>query len=87
MPKPRTETAWPFGRVSELSLSTGLSADYYNKELRPKLREKIYWFRLPGSSRILWNINLVRDWLVNGDCPGHQRAIEAYLKSLPSSSQ
>jgi hypothetical protein len=65
--------------------ASGKSGDALN-DLRANnfLPEGIYWFRDPSSGRILWNRNLVLDWIVNGNSPAHQRAIEAFLSSLPS---
>jgi hypothetical protein len=68
-----------------ICLQLGISQDYLkNYRQSGQLRQGIHWVNLPGSPRILWRIDLVRDWLANGDSPAHQRAIERYLKSLPS---
>jgi hypothetical protein len=74
---------WRMGRLSALLQETGVSEDYVDAEIRKK-PEGTYWFRTPGSSKILYNIDLIRDWLVNGDCPAHQKAVKRYLASLPS---
>jgi hypothetical protein len=76
---------WPTVRRAGLVTATGLSEEYVRTDLKNTLQEGLYWFRLPNSVRILWNLNLVRDWLVNGNCPAHTRAIEKYIASLPSS--
>lgn len=76
---------WPTVRRRELVTATGLSVEYIRTDLKTKLQEGLYWFRLPGTVRILWNLNLVRDWLVNGNSPAHARAVEKYIASLPSS--
>jgi hypothetical protein len=76
---------WPTVRRAGLVAATGLSEEYVRTELKNTLQEGIYWFRLPNSVRILWNLNLVRDWLVNGCSPAHTKAIEKYAASLPSS--
>lgn len=78
-------TAFPFVRTKEMVASSGLSSDTLKQLRREVLAEKIYWFHPPGSVRVLWNIRIVLDWLVNADTPAHQKAIEAYTKSLPSS--
>jgi hypothetical protein len=78
-------TAFPFVRTKEMVASSGLSADTLKQLRREVLTEKIYWFHPPGSVRVLWNLRIVLDWLVNSDTPAHQKAIEAYTKSLPSS--
>jgi hypothetical protein len=76
---------WRTGRLSALLEEIGTSEDYVIKEIRGKLPEGIYWFRTPGSSKILYNLDLIRDWLANGDGPAHQKSIERWLASLPSS--
>jgi hypothetical protein len=76
---------WPTVRRAGLAVATGLSEEYIRTDLKTTLTEGLYWFRLPNSVRILWNLNLVRDWLVNGNTPAHARAIEKYIASLPSS--
>jgi hypothetical protein len=80
-------TAFPFVRTKEMVASSGLSPDTLKQLRRDNiLKEKIYWFHPPGSVRVLWNIRLVRDWLINGgDSLDHKKAIESFYKSLPSS--
>jgi hypothetical protein len=75
---------WPTVRLAGLCSVTGLSKDWGN-DIKKQLPEGIYWHRIPCSIRVLYNLNLIRDWLANGDCPAHQRAVEKYLASLPSS--
>jgi hypothetical protein len=80
-----TVTPWPTVRRAALCTATGLS-DEWADGIKKKLPEGIYWFRMPGSVRVLYNLNLIRDWLVNGsECPAHQKAIESFIASLPSS--
>lgn len=76
--------AWPFVRTKEMVAISGLSADRLKLLRDTQLAEKVYWIR-PMGNRILWNVQLVRDWLVQGDSPLHRVAIETYQKSLPSS--
>lgn len=61
-----------------------VSADYLKtKRVEGELRQWIHWVYLPGTPKILWRINLLRDWFANGgNCPAHQRAIEKYLALL-----
>ncbi|UJB69178.1 hypothetical protein HRE53_22770 [Acaryochloris sp. 'Moss Beach'] len=55
---------------------------YVDRELREKLPSPLYWVR-PGSRKILWNLVLVRDYILHGgDRPEHQRLIEEYLASI-----
>jgi hypothetical protein len=76
---------WRTVRLSVLLNTIGVSQDFVTDEIRGKLQEGIYWFRTPGSTRILYNLDLIRDWLANGDCSAHAKAVKRYLASLPSS--
>jgi hypothetical protein len=71
-----------------LSVQTGLCRMTL-KRLRGegKLQEGIHFVRL--SPKILrYNSALVLDWMANaGDDIAHQRAIKAYLSSLPSNQK
>jgi hypothetical protein len=77
-------TDWPLVRTKEMVAISGLSADRLKLLRDTQLAEKVYWVR-PMGSRILWNAQLVRDWLVQGDSPSHRNAVSTYQKSLPSS--
>lgn len=83
------QTPWPktFSPMRDAITATGMSFDKFRQLRRDGLLpERIYWVRIPGSTNILWNVPLVIDWLVNGpDSPDHQRAVENFLASLPSS--
>jgi hypothetical protein len=81
-PTPKAELA----ATGATCLQLGISQDYLKKGRQSgQLRLNIHFIHLPGSSKILWRIDLVRDFLANGaDSQTHQRAIERYLKSLPS---
>jgi hypothetical protein len=69
----------------EMCIQAGISSDTLkNLRVNGILTRGIYWYTIPGSDRIIWIRDLVRDYLVNGNSPAHQRAIEKYLKSLPS---
>lgn len=49
------------------------------------LKEGIHWLRLDGGD-IRFNVLLIEDFLANKDNPdAHQRAIDSYRRSLPSS--
>jgi len=54
-------------------------------ELRKKLPSPLYWIQ--PDRKVLWNVHLVKDYLLNGDRPDHQRLIEQYLSSLPTSQR
>ncbi len=75
---------WPTVRLAGLCDVIGLSKDWA-EEFRKQRPEGIYWHRIGNSVRVLYNLNLIRDWLANGDSPAHQKAVEKYLASLPSS--
>jgi hypothetical protein len=80
-PAPKPELA----ATGATCLQLGISPDYLKKNRQSgQLRHGIHFITIPGSVKLLWRIDLVRDWLANGDSPDHQRAIEKYLKSLPS---
>lgn len=50
------------------------------------IQEGLHWQYLPGTkARLLWNLDLMRDWVVNSDTPAHARTIELFVASLPSS--
>ncbi|WP_310481468.1 hypothetical protein [Chamaesiphon sp. VAR_48_metabat_403] len=84
----RPSVQWAGVPTGEMCITAGVSADTLkNYRIRGLLTRGIYWYTLPGSDRIIWIRDLVRDYLVNGNSPAHQRAIEKYLKSLPSSSE
>jgi hypothetical protein len=81
-PKPEAELA----ATGATCLRLGVSQDYLKTNRQSgQLRQGIHFVTLPGATKILWNIPMMRDWLANGgNSPSHQRAIEKYLKSLPS---
>lgn len=48
--------------------------------LRKKLTTPLYWIQ--PERKVLWNLVLVRDYLLNGNGSEHQRLVETYLKTL-----
>jgi hypothetical protein len=54
--------------------------------LRSKLPRGIYWLQLEKSGLVHWNYCLLRDFLINGDCPGHQALVEEYIATLPQAT-
>jgi hypothetical protein len=48
--------------------------------LRSQLPSPIYWIQ--PERKILWNLVLVKDWLINGSGDSHNRLVEEYLLSL-----
>lgn len=77
--------AWPLVRTKEMVATSGLSADSLKQLRITVLAESIYWFRPPGTKRILWNAVLVRDFLMRGTSTLHSQSVEKFLKTLPSS--
>ncbi|ELR97396.1 hypothetical protein [Gloeocapsa sp. PCC 73106] len=66
---------------------TGFSCETLKKwRLTGKLTEGIHWIRVGNSERVVrYNALLLIDFLQNyHDLSAHQRAIDAYLASLPS---
>ncbi len=85
----RPAIEWAFIPTKELCLQLGVSIDTL-KDWRTTgiLKKGIYWTNFPHlPSRTFWNRDLVRDWFVNGRTPAHDRAVEKYLASLPSSDE
>ena len=74
---------WPLISSGQLKTEIDL-AKSSQAELRKTLPCGVYWVRSPGGRKILWNVELVRDFLINGSSDAHTRAVEAFLASLPS---
>lgn len=53
---------------------------FCESRLREKLPNPIYWIQ--PDRKVLWNLRLIQDYLLNGDCPSHQRLVEQYLSTL-----
>jgi hypothetical protein len=79
---------WAGLPTGEMYAQIGVSVDTLKYwRVSGLLPRGLYWYTLPGSDRIIWIRDLVRDYLVNGNSPAHQKAIEKYLSSLPSSAE
>ena len=66
---------------------TGFSCETLKKwRLSGKLIEGVHWIRVGNTQRVVrYNQSLLIDFLQNQQNPlAHERAIEAYLASLPS---
>jgi hypothetical protein len=74
-----------FVRKREAAQLTGLSEETLKKlRLNGELKEGIEWVR-QNSRCVLYNAPLLIDFIQNRNDPAaHQRAITAYLASLPS---
>lgn len=57
---------------------------WQESDLRKKLPSPLYWIQ--PNRRCLYNLYLVKDYLLNGDSPEHQILIESYLATLPRSA-
>ncbi len=72
-----------FARTEDMAAQLGVSASCL-KRWRVDMIEGAH-YTLVNPRVTLYNIELVCDWVVNRNAPqAHQRAIEIYLKSLPS---
>lgn len=74
-----------FCTKQHLAQVTGLSPETFKKyRLSGVWIEGTHWQRI-NSRCVLYNLSLVLDWIANRSDPqSHQRAIQAYLVSLPS---
>ena len=75
---------FPLVKRMTMEHSAGVSKEYL-RTLRDLLPEGIYWFRMPNCTSILFNERLIIDYLVNGNSPSHQKAVELFISTLPSS--
>jgi Putative excisionase (DUF1233) len=77
-----------FVNKQALSQAIGLSPHTFKKyRLSNKWVEGIHWQRI-NSKCVLYNLTLIQDWLANRSQPeAHNRAIEAYIRSLPSNER
>jgi hypothetical protein len=74
-----------FKFVSELNIRRD-HFDWTNHQsltYRAKLPKSIYWIQPTERGKILWNITLLSDLLINGDRAEHQNLIEEYYSTLP----
>jgi hypothetical protein len=86
---PEIKIVWPIASTEEIKKQTG-QRDAVLKAWRDQelITQGIHWYYRPGTTnRILWNLDLIRDFVACGDQnhPSHKAAIERYLASLPSS--
>jgi hypothetical protein len=86
---PKIQILWPIASTDEISKQLGVREGVLKVWRESKIiTQGIHWYYRPGTTnRILWNLDLMRDFVAVGDQnhPGHKRAIERYLASLPSS--
>ena len=67
----------------KMGIMIGRSKEFLKKcRFEGRLNEGIHWVKL--NSRVLYNVQLVLDWIQNqGDPTAHQKAIEFYFSKLP----
>jgi hypothetical protein len=56
---------------------------WHSCHLRSKLPKGIYWTQTTDGGCILWNWDLLQDYLLFGDRAEHQVLIEEFLATLP----
>jgi hypothetical protein len=79
---------YPLIPTGSLSEQFGLSIPHFKRLMRAKkITEGIHYFKVPGSPSILWNRDILADWIANGglESPAHARACEQFIAYLPSS--
>ncbi len=54
--------------------------------LRSKLAHRIYWVQPVARGKVLWNIELLTDFIINGDRPEHQDLVEEFIATLPTAA-
>ena len=84
---PRPSIAWAFVPSGEIGQQLGVSRSTLRRWRKTEvITEGWHWIYRPGTkARILWNLDLMRDWVANPGTPAHERSIERYIASLPSS--
>lgn len=74
---------FPYVSTRTLRLKHLELGKHRESELRRQLPSPLYY--VFSGRKILWNLELVKDWVLNGgDRAEHQRLIESYLSTLPS---
>ena len=76
--------------VKELGISETTLKGWRNgvssKGNKPELAKGVYWCQPGGStSPVLYNLDLIRDWMFSPSPEAHQAAVTAVLASMPSS--
>lgn len=84
---PRPEIIWRLVPSNEICKQIGISYSTLKRWRKAgKITEGIHYGFLPGSrTNILWNLDLMRCFVQNSDTAAHERSIELYVASLPSS--
>ena len=84
---PRLQLIWRLVPSNEICKQLGISYSTLKRWRKTgAIMEGLHWQYLPGTkARLLWNLDLMRDWVSNSGTPAHTRSIELYIASLPSS--
>jgi hypothetical protein len=84
---PRLPIAWRLVSSGELGQQLGVSRSTLKRWRKTGvITEGVHWQYNPTTkARVLWNLELMRDWVANGSSPAHDRSIERYVSSLASS--
>lgn len=77
---------FPFVSKRELTEHFQLS-NYQQADLKRKLPSPIYWIQpVPGGNN-LWNLCLIRSFLLNGlDSEAHKRLVEEFIATMNAKS-
>jgi hypothetical protein len=70
---------------SKLLAKIDISTAHLKQGIMPQLTKGIHYFDMPGGHRFLYNEPLILDFIVNGNSEAHQRACDAFVRSLASS--
>jgi hypothetical protein len=84
---PRPPLIWRLVPSHEICEQLGISYSTLKRWRKAAvIREGLHWQYMPGTkARLLWNLDLMRDWVSNSGTSAHVRSIERYVASLPSS--
>lgn len=55
-------------------------------ELRAKLQKSVYWIQPSPRGKIMWNIECLQSYLLQGDCPQHQALVDEFLATIPQAA-
>jgi hypothetical protein len=84
---PRPQIIWRLVPSQEICQQLGISYSTLKRWRKTEvITEGLHWQYRPGTkARLLWNLDLMRDWVSNSGTPAHARSIELFVASLPSS--
>jgi hypothetical protein len=84
--KTRPELAWRLVPSGQLLQQLGISYSTLRRWKKTgAIIDGIHYQLLPGSRTMLYNLDLLRDFIAcGGNSIAHQRSIESYFNSLPS---